>query len=310
MASLFKSLAWKFSQFASRHLLSETNVRRMRWSKLYRELIQREDNQVARLQAEYAGLVRDPDKRARLRLHERKIFSQSGEDGLLLHLFSIVGAPGKTFIEFGIEDGTECNSANLAIHFGWRGLFIEGSPHLAEKARQFYHSRHRLDAGHVRVECAFVTRENVNELFAKGGFTGGLDLLSIDIDGGDYWVWEQVRAVNPRIVVMEYNASFGSEETVTVPYEPAFDRYRKHPSGWYHGASLAALTKLANTKGYLLAGCDSLGANAFFVRRDLAAGRLEEFTPAEAFYPSAPRLREKTQAEQMALLWHLPLVKV
>jgi hypothetical protein len=307
---MLKGLLKKIWKPVSRAVFSDLNLRRLRDSKPYLELVQREGNAVNRLRSEFAPLVRRTDKRSRLQLHERKVFSQNGEDGLLLHIFDRIGAPHKNFIEFGIEDGTECNSANLAIHFGWHGLFLEGSPSLAERARAFYHQRHGLRPQDVQVVCAFITKENVNELFASHGFKGEIDLLSVDIDGNDYWVWQAIDVINPRVVAVEYNASFGSERAITVKYDPAFDRYQKHPSGWYHGASLGALAKLAHSKNYLLAGCDSFGANAFFVRRDVAEGKLEELSVTEAFYPCPPRLREASQAEQFARVSQLEFVEV
>jgi hypothetical protein len=307
---MLKQLIRKIWKRLSRRLYSELNFRRARNSRPYLELVQREQNRINGQRAEYADLIRDLGKRGRFQLHERKVFSQNGEDGLLLHLFSKIGAPHKNFIEFGIEDGTECNAANLAVYFGWRGLFIEGSPSLAERARTFYHQQHGLRPQDVQVLCAFITRENVNELFSAHGFTGEIDLLSVDIDGNDYWVWQSIEIISPRVVVVEYNASFGPDRALTVAYDPAFDRHQKHPSGWYHGASLAALTKLANSKNYLLAGCESLGSNAFFVRRDVAGGKIEEFSVAEAFYPCPPRMREASQAEQFSRISHLELVEV
>jgi hypothetical protein len=239
-----------------------------------------------------------------------RVYSQSGEDGLLLHFFSLIRAPGKSFVEIGIEDGTECNSANLAINFGWRGLLVEGCPTQAGLARDFYHRRHKIEPGRIQIAAEFVTRENVNQMLVGHGFGGEIDLLSIDIDGNDYWVWQAIEGTQARVVAIEYNASFGPSRSITTKYDPAFDRDIFHPTGWYHGASLSALTRLAHLKGYILAGCDSFGADAFFVKRDLAAGLIEEMTPAEAFYSSAARIRERSDDEQFDLIRHLPYVDV
>jgi hypothetical protein len=293
---LIKPILKRLSKVAN----SELNYRRFKGARLYGELVLRQVNDLRRLQEEHADLLRDQSPKARWRLCERQYYSQNGEDGLLLHLFTLLGAPQKNFIEFGIEDGVECNAANLAINFGWHGLFLEGSASLVERAREFYHQRHRRNANEVKIACQFVTAENVNQVFRDQGFSGDIDLLSIDIDGCDYWIWKAIEVVHPRLVVIEYNACFGPEQSITVKYDPAYDRYQKHPSGWYHGASLTALTRLARAKGYLLACCDSAGANAIFVRRDLAAAKITELSPAEAFYPSVPRLREKSQEQQWA----------
>jgi hypothetical protein len=306
MKNLFK----KLFEIPSNFLLKEVNQRRIRTARLYRELVQRESNHAGDLRAQFAPLINQMDKRARLRLHERRFFSQNGEDGLLLHFLTQIGAPHKTFVEFGVADGWECNAANLAIHFGWTGLFVEGVPELAAQVRQFYHQRHGLDPQRVKVTCQFITRENVNRVLTEQGFHGEVDLLSLDIDGNDYWAWQAIDAVSPRLVVIEYNASFGPDRSITVRYDPAFDRDEKHTSGWYHGASLRALDKLARAKGYVLVGCDSAGANAFFVRKELAAGKVDEFSVEDAFYPNAPRLREKSQTDQFKVIEHLPYDEV
>jgi len=104
--------------------------------------------------------------------------------------------------------------------------------------------------------------------------------------------------VSPRVVIIEFNASFGPTRSGTVPYHPSFDRYANHNSGWYHGASLTALTKLATKMGCLLAGCESSGANAAFIRRNAGGEKVEKFTPEEAYYPCVPQLREASLEEQ------------
>lgn len=114
-----------------------------------------------------------------------------------------------------------------------------------------------------------MTVENIERTIEELNIPKSLDILSIDIDGSDYWIWKAINNINPRIVVIEYNAAFGMNRSVTVPYEPDFDRFKKHKSGYYHGASLKALTKLGKEKGYSFICCDSNGVNAFFIRDGL-----------------------------------------
>ena len=135
-------------------------------------------------------------------------------------------------------------------------------------------------------------------------------MLSIDIDSTDYWIWEALTVINPRVVVIEYNASFGISLSVTVPYQLNFNRYEFHPSGYYHGASLHALNALALRKGYALVGCDTAGVNAFFVRQDLAEENLTVLTPEAAFYEDMRRNRFHTSDEQFELIQHLRLERV
>ncbi len=179
---------------------------------------------------------------------ECRAFSQNGEDGILLHLFGLIGVTNRRFAEIGVEDGRQCNTANLALNFGWSGVMIDRDPEGVASARAFYGS-HAHTRETVRVVESHVTRENVDDLLVEAGAEGEIDLLSIDIDGNDLWVWEAVRRTNPRVVVVEYNASFGPERSVSVPYDAGFDRMTVHPSGYYHGASLTALTRLAGARG-------------------------------------------------------------
>jgi hypothetical protein len=116
---------------------------------------------------------------------------------------------------------------------------------------------------------AFVDADNVNRLLIENGMQGDIGLLSIDIDGVDYWVWKAINAVSPEIVICEYNGLFGSRARVTVPYDARFDRTQKHYSWLYAGASLAALEHLGQQKGYTLVGTSSGGNNAFFIRNDI-----------------------------------------
>ncbi len=227
---------------------------------------------------------------APINAHELKVFSQNGEDGILLYLFSKIGSVSNTFVEFGIGDGSECNTADLSINFGWRGLLMDCESRNVNAARRFYDDELRTASDRIQIIECMVTAENINDVLATNGFQGEIDLLSIDIDGNDYWVWKAIDVVNPRVVVCEYNACFGCDRAITVAYDPVFDRRAKHPSLLYFGASLPALTALAKTKGYVLAGCDQHGVNAFFVRQDLAEGCIQALTPAEAYYPLRDRL--------------------
>lgn len=251
------------------------------WLHQLREVEQdRRWNAARTLLAAHPDLAAAHDAVARLRRAEARVYSQNGEDGVVADLLSLVGAGDRRFVEFGVEDGSECNTANLALTFGWRGLQLEANPADAARARAFYAGR-----ADVRVVEARVTPQNIDELLRDNGFDGELDVLSIDIDGNDYWVWEALEAARPRVVVVEYNAVFGPERAITVPYAERRSPYDAHPSGWYHGASLAALAGLGERKGYVLAGAESRGVNAFFVRRDVAQGKVDPVSPAAAFAP-------------------------
>ncbi len=245
--------------------------------------------------------------------YEYKIFSQWGEDGIIQHLVRTIGITNKTFIEFGVEDFSESNCRYLLMKDNWSGMVIDGSTrNIARLKTNDYYWRYDLKA-----LAAFITRENINDLLARGGFGPDLGLLSIDIDGNDYWVWEAV-TVSPALAIVEYNARFGPERQVTIPYDPHFDRTKAHYSNLYYGASLAALCALGKRKGYCFVGSNSAGNNAFFVRRDLRPSTILELTPEEGFSPvKARESRRKdrslsflTQEQEGLILAGLPLVEL
>ena len=234
---------------------------------------------------------------------EFKFHSQNGEDGILIYIFSKVGVTNRCFVEFGIEWGIECNTANLSLNFGWHGLLMDCDESCVRWAELYYQRMLGARSSNVKIIQCHVAMENIDKVLLDNGIEGEIDLLSIDIDGNDYWVWKAITVVNPRVVVIEYNASFGYEKSLVVKYDPNFDRYKKHPSGLYFGASLAALTKLANSEGYVLVGCDSNGVNAFFVRKDVAEGKLPEVSVQEAYFPRSGR--PENTSEQFELIQHL-----
>jgi hypothetical protein len=245
-----------------------------------------------------------------LNAREFKLYSQYGEDGILLYIFSKIGTINRRFVEFGIQDGRECNSANLSLNFGWEGLVMEADENFFNTAKKYYQKMLGQQADRVKFDRCLVTAENINEKLVNNGIKGEIDLLSIDIDSNDYWVWKAISVISPRVVVVEYNASLGDEAALTVKYEPVFDRFEKHPTGFYHGASLAAFTQLAKVKGYRLVGCDSYGVNAFFVREDVAADKLAEVTVKEAYYPSYIRVQRYSQQEQWEIVKSLNFEEV
>lgn len=234
-------------------------------------------------------------------------YSQHGEDGMILHLLNQVAVRDGSFVEFGFSP-RECNCLNLALQHRFRGLFLDGDAKRCALARAVFTHLERPD---LIVEQAFLTRENLNERLARQGYAREIDVLSIDVDGNDYWFFERI-AARPRLAVIEYNASFGPDRAVTVPYEPEFRRYPAHASGFYYGASLAALERLAARRGYRLVATDPSGVNAFFLRNDLDAPAIATLTAARAFRPNRGRVKHKqlsTEA-QFALIAHLPLVEV
>ena len=256
--------------------------------------------------------ARQTESAKTLREAEFRVFSQWGEDGIIQFLSRHVPIENKTFVEFGVQDYLESNTRFLVIKDNWSGLVIDGSAENIGKVRgSELYWRHR-----IRAECAFITRDNINDIIRSAGITGDIGLLSVDIDGNDYWVWQAIDVIQPRIVVVEYNARFGLERAVSVPYDPQFIRERAHSSMIYYGASLAALAQLGEVKGYALVGCNSAGNNAFFVRKDVRPSSLPSLTAREAYVRAS--FRESRDAsgnlsflnpeDERQLLEALPLV--
>ncbi|HEY7077159.1 MAG TPA: hypothetical protein VH418_17400, partial [Solirubrobacteraceae bacterium] len=178
-----------------------------------------------------------------LTAYELRVFSQNGEDGVLAELLRRTGVGGGGFVEFGAGDGGEGNTVFLAAVLGWPGVLIE--PDAAAYAA--LERRHRANP-RVRTLHAAVTAENVEELFARAGVPEEPDVLSIDVDGNDYWIWRALERHRPRIVVIEYNGALDPAEPRVAPYRP--DAGWDHSAGY--GASLAALEALGAVKGYAL----------------------------------------------------------
>jgi hypothetical protein len=209
---------------------------------------------------------------------EFRVFSQWGEDGIIQYLLRYVPIERPIFVEFGVENYTESNTRFLLSNNQWAGLVIDGSAENVEyiKRDQIYW------ASNLKAEHSFITQENINELLSKNGIVGDIGLLSIDIDGNDYWIWQAIDSISPRIVICEYNSHFGSSAEVTTPYDAAFVRKTAHFSMIYYGASVAALCALGAAKGYSLVAANSAGNNIFFVRNDLI-GPLPVLSPAQAY---------------------------
>jgi hypothetical protein len=193
---------------------------------------------------------------------ELQVFSQNGEDGVIAAILTDIGVTTPSFVEFGIEDGSTGNCVFLADVLGWSGLFIEADP--GQGARLAAKYANRTD---VRTLTAHVTPENIDELLTANGVPPEPAVMSIDIDGNDYWVWDAISSVRPSVVVIEYNSALPADLAIVQPVDsPPWDGLSPV---W--GASSGALERLADQKGYSLVYLEMTGVNAFFVRNDLLA---------------------------------------
>ncbi len=228
------------------------------------------------LLAQYRSIAEGKSSPLPLSDVEFRAYSQNGEDGILLYILGLLGMGKRRCVEICAGDGVENNTANLIVNHGWSGLLFEGDPALVQHARAFY-SRCR-DTAHFppTIVNTWITRENINDLIRQHGLEGPIDLLSLDIDGIDYWLWEAIDVIQPRVVVAEVQAIWGAERSLTVPYAPDFRCGFMEGFGVYCGASLPAFVKLARRKGYRLVGVQRLGFNAFFVQNGLCEELLPE----------------------------------
>ena len=221
---------------------------------------------------------------------EFSIFSQWGEDGIIEWLIHKLPSVPESFVEFGVENYLESNTRFLLLNKNWTGLVIDGSEeNIKFIQRDPIFWRHDLSA-----ICSFITRDNINGLIASAGLEGNIGILSIDIDGMDYWVWQAIEQVNPSILIVEYNAVYGNIHPIVTPYDPAFSRTNAHPSNLYYGASIQALVRLGEKKGFTLIGSNRAGNNAFFVRDDLAGYLLPSIANTT---PRCSRFREARDSD-------------
>jgi hypothetical protein len=195
---------------------------------------------------------------------ELRCFSQHGEDGVIAEILTRIGITAGFFVEFGIETGREGNCVFLADVLGWEGLFIEPD------GASYSELTVKYAGGRVQTVNAAVTPQNVESLFAAAHVPPEPDVLSIDVDGQDYWIWESLEAHWPRVVVIEYNAVLPAGQRLVQPP----DNDRRWEGTDYFGSSLDALCSLADRKGYRLVHTDLAAINAFFVRSDLGTGVL------------------------------------
>lgn len=246
--------------------------------------------------------------------YEFRVFSQWGEDGIIQFLLSHLEVRRKIFVEFGVQNYLESNTRFLLVNNNWAGLIIDASAeNISYIKKDPIYWQYNLKAVH-----AFVNKDNINNIFYENGIQGEVGILSIDIDGNDYWIWQSINIIKPAIVITEYNFRFGNKRAVTIPYNENFIRSKAHYSMIYYGASLKALYLLAQQKGYVFVGCNSAGANAFFVREDLKPDCIKELTVEEGYV--AGQFRESrdengqllylSTQEEEELLSSLPLVEV
>jgi hypothetical protein len=238
---------------------------------------------IARQQSEMftQALLDDPKHRDAKRICQSnlKMTSQNGEDGIIADIFRRIGTTNRYFVEFGASDGSENNTVCL-LRQGWSGLWMDADTASVATAKTTF--RREIEDGNLTVLETFITAENIEDLFEQGKVPDEFDLLSIDIDRNDYYVWEKITHYRPRVVIIEYNAGIPPTMSWVVPYDPKGFGWTSFGNG--NGASLKALEELGAEKGYCLVDCDLCGVNAFFARDDLLDDHFAPPCTAENHY--------------------------
>jgi hypothetical protein len=211
-----------------------------------------------------------------------RVFSQVDEDGIILFLLGAVGIGTARFVDIGGGDGLwASNAANLAFNLGFHGLIVDADAEQIARGRRAYQQHPDTRLYPPTLQHAQVTRANVNELLRANGVEGDIDLLSIDIDGNDYWIWEAVEAISARIVVIEVHTEHGLAD-VLMPYD-ANHLWRANAGSRHLGASATVMTQLAERLGYRLVGANRFGFNALYLRHDLGQGTVPTIEVEDLF---------------------------
>lgn len=226
-----------------------------------------------------------------------RVHSQFEEDGLLLYIFSVIGTNTKKSVEIGTSDGRECNTSNFILYHGWKGLLIDGSEEMMNQGRKFFAAHPNAVLNEPRLVNSWITRDNINDTIRNNGFEGEIDLLSIDIDGVDYYILERLNCIDPRVVICEINSAVPLDKALTIPYSDDFYCWNKpEPENAFRSMSMAAANKLMKRKGYRLVGAHRLGFNIIFIKNGIADDIFPEISLEKA-------RGQYFNSEEMGKLW-------
>jgi hypothetical protein len=231
-------------------------------------------------------------------------FSEFEEDGHLLYLLTLAGSTSRTVVEISSQDGRVCMATNLLVHHRWRGFLFDGDPVFVAEGRRFFASHPATCAVPPVMRAEWFTRDNVNQVLASAGVPDDVDVLSLDIDGNDLYLWNAM-TIRPRILICEFNNAVPNELALTIPYQPDFS-FTALPAdqAMFRSASLAAYIAISRRKGYRLVGMNALGFNAIFLRDDVLAAEMPEI-PASVLdnIPGAEEMRRRWWPRLSQLPW-------
>ena len=237
-----------------------------------------------------------------------RCYSQFEEDGIILYLMAMVGMKSRRVVEICCGVGRECMAANLIINHGFKGFLFDGNPRRGPATRGFFGRQGESLLANPEVPPAGIPRNNINRLLSDAGAAGEVDLLSLDMDGNDYHIWDAIDAINPRVCVFETHDIVPGDRALTIPYADSFDAWGKPGAeADFRGVSLAAMVKLSTRKGYTMVGSHRHGFNVFFVRNDLMNAHLREVSIAEVHDNDWTR---QGQRERWPLVRDMPWISV
>jgi len=190
-----------------------------------------------------------------------KVFSQNGEDGILDYLLTSLSIENPKFLEIGVGDFTECNTRFIFDRCSAKGTIIDCINNFEEKVKKNV----ELWKGDLKIINKKINTENIHDLIENSDCFLDLDIFSLDIDGIDYWILNELPENFSKIVVLEYNPLFGSNLEATVPNLPNFDRTSYHYSNLCFGMSLKAAINLMFKKNFYFVGTNLFKNNVFFV---------------------------------------------
>lgn len=234
------------------------------------------------------------------------IFSESDEDGLLLYIFSKIGFMNKICIDIGGGAGLlGSNTANLILNHGFNGLIFEGEKNNAEVLKRIYNTKKATKHFPPKIVCEYVSPKNINSLIETQEIYGEIDLLSIDIDSIDYWIWDAITIVEPNVIIVEVQCILNENESKTVPINfknTIFETINNQHYGIYNSASLMAFDKLAKRKGYSLIATSQLGFNAIFIKNKFINEKLPPITVKQGLNKPFVKWAQKTFNEKVSKL--------
>jgi hypothetical protein len=203
-----------------------------------------------------------------------RVYSQFEEDGIILYVLAMVGFRTHRVVEMCCGTGDECMATNLILNHGFEGFLFDGDHNSIAAAKAFFASKKECLLYSPTVTQAWITAENVNDLILNAGCKGEIDVLSLDMDGNDYWIFKALDVVQPRLIIAECNNVIPTDRSITIKYDPnfsnPFDNFTTHA-----GMSALAMQKLCKQRGYRMIGAHRHGFNVLFLK----SGEGENFFP-------------------------------